>query len=125
VTFFSIRRLRDEHALLDQELAVARRTEPLDLEHIATLKARKLAVKNRIAALETKRETAPCSDSSGRRQVMSRDAGDFAEASSLGRRYRDGGLPGSDRIGLGSAGRAGREPRAGSSCKSTPGRNSA
>lgn len=48
----SYERLRDEHAWLDQALAVARRAKAPDPVEITTLKKRKLALKDRMAALD-------------------------------------------------------------------------
>ena len=124
MTFFSIRRLRDEHAWLDQELAIARRAEPPDPEHIAGFKARKLALKSRIAALEVKRQIAPGGGPGGRPQVATRRVENVAEAPRLSRPHRDGGLPASNRIWLSSAGRTGREARTGSYSESPAARES-
>lgn len=54
---YTFERLRDEHARLDQELAVARRAARPDPQRITTLKKRKLAYKDRMAALQAERPT--------------------------------------------------------------------
>ena len=54
---YSLNRLRDEHARLDRALAVALKSKARDPLEVAALKKRKLAVKDRIAALEAQRPT--------------------------------------------------------------------
>jgi hypothetical protein len=58
VNVVPLNRLRDAHARLDQLLGAALRARAPDPAEVKALKKRKLALKDRIAALEAKRPTA-------------------------------------------------------------------